>query len=75
MEFLLGFLVGGACVVMLLVQWGRRHAASSSAQPSASPKDTTHQSYEGVIADFEAESNQLLRELQQTFATYSRKGK
>jgi hypothetical protein len=75
MEFLLGFLVGGVCVVILLVQLGRQHATATSDQPSASAKDTTHQPYDGVIADFEAESKQFLRELQETFATDSKKGK
>ena len=73
MEFLLGFLVGGGCALFLLLLWGRHQTGVSSAHPNAPPTDHKHQSYEGVIADLEAESDLFLRELQEAFSTYPSK--
>jgi hypothetical protein len=72
MEFMFGFVMGGLCVVILLVWWGRRHASSTSVQPHALPQDSK-QSYEHVIAEMEEQSDTFLQELQETFSTYPRK--
>jgi len=71
MEFLVGFLFGGACVIFLLVRWAR--ARSIQEPPSTTSAESY--SYEPIVEDFQAESKTLLREVRGAFSAYSRKRK
>lgn len=71
MEFLLGLLVGGACVIFLLVRWA--NAKSTPAKPPTTGFE--YYSYDTIIQEFQKESESVLRELQEAISARSKKRK
>lgn len=65
MEFLLGFLLGGACVLYVLVRWVNSR--------STHKKTATDYAHDPIIDDFQAESDAFLQELRDAFGAHSRK--
>lgn len=65
MEFLVGFLLGGACVLYGLVRW----ANSRSAHKEEPTKHTPNT----IFDDVQQESEAFLRDLRESYSAYARK--
>lgn len=75
MEFMVGFLLGAACVIFLLVRWALRYSSARTNNKTPPPPGFMHQSYDTMMNDFNEESEQFLQELEKTFANHTKKGK
>lgn len=65
MEFLVGFLLGGACVLYGLVRWANNRSVHKE-EPTNHPPNP-------IFDDVQQESEAFLRELRKSFADYAKK--